>query len=213
MVGVEKGGSTKTTTVTNLAVWLAHQGADVMLLDTDKQSTASNWVARRNAVGGDLPVIHCTQKTGKIFSTVQDLAKRYEYVLIDVSGRDSGELREALVAADRLVMPLQASIADLETLEHMNELIGLASSMNSRLEVRAMIARAPNIPSNDELRDARELLTDFSEIHLLRGLTRDRKAYRTALLEGKGVIETKDGKAKAEIQLLADELLGDWING
>lgn len=215
VVGEEKGGSTKTTTLTNLAAWLAQQGHDVIVLDTDKQATASNFIARRNAAianGDDLPVIHCAQKTGEIYQTAIDLAHRYEYVLIDVSGRDSAELRQALVAADRLLMPLQASIADIETLGKMDELIKLARPMNPRLTVRAMIARAPNNPSGDEVSDARAFLADFPDIPLMRSLTRDRKIYRTALLEGRGVVEMKDARARAEIQLLAAEFFGDMID-
>jgi chromosome partitioning protein len=91
----------------------------------DPQGTASKWIGRRNDVG--LPVIHCAQKTGEVFATAKDLAKRYELVIIDAGGRDSKELRSAMMAADVMLMPIQASIADLETLEHMSEVIGMAS--------------------------------------------------------------------------------------
>ncbi|TCP10655.1 chromosome partitioning protein [Crenobacter luteus] len=207
LVGGEKGGSCKTTTATNLAVVMAQRGVDVMLLDADPQCTASKWVARRNAA--ELPMIHCAQKTGEVYATANDLAKRYELVIVDAGGRDSKELRSAMVAADLLLMPIQASIADLETIEHMAEVIGMAKAMNSTLEVMAMIARAPTNPSITEVAEARELLADYPEIGLARSIVRDRKIYRDALLEGRGVVEMDNTKARAEIQLLANEIFGE----
>ena len=40
-------------------------------------------------------------------------------------------------------------------------------------------------------------------------VVRDRKVYRDALLEGKGVIEMTNSAAKAEIQLLAQEIFDE----
>jgi chromosome partitioning protein len=41
LIGGEKGGTGKTTLATNMAVILAVEGKDVLLLDTDRQGTAS----------------------------------------------------------------------------------------------------------------------------------------------------------------------------
>ena len=51
LLGGEKGGTGKSTLATNLAAWLAVQGRDVILVDTDVQRTAANWVDRRNQIG------------------------------------------------------------------------------------------------------------------------------------------------------------------
>jgi len=101
LLGGEKGGTGKSTLATNLAVWLAHKGRDVILVDTDCQRTSSHFVDRRNELG-TLPRIHCAEKYGNVFDTVKDLATRYEYVLVDAGGRDSEELRTAMVVAHKL---------------------------------------------------------------------------------------------------------------
>lgn len=207
LVGGEKGGAGKSTLASNLAVVMESRGVDVMLLDADPQGTASKWIARRNEAG--LPVIHNAQKTGEVLATAKDLSKRYELVIIDAGGRDSKELRSAMVAADMMVMPLQASIADLETLERMSEVIRMVRSINAGLAVKAVVTRAPTNPSITEVAEAREMLAEFPEIELARGIIRDRKIYRDALLEGRGVVEMDNGKAKAEVQLLADELFAE----
>ncbi len=48
----EKGGTGKSTLATNVAVAVATQGRYVILVDTDRQLTASHWAGRRNAEDG-----------------------------------------------------------------------------------------------------------------------------------------------------------------
>ena len=64
-------------------------------------------------------------------------------------------------------------------------------------------------PALTETEEARELLMELSEIELSRVFIRERKVFRDAMVEGKGVIECKNRKAEAEIQLLAEEIYDD----
>lgn len=205
LIGGEKGGTGKSTIATNLAVQFAHDGKDVILLDADPQGTASKWIERRNEQG--LRVVHSAQKTGDIYKTSLDLGQRYEIVIIDAGGRDSKELRTGMVAADKMYIPIRASQADLETLPHVDELIGLAKGMNPELQVFALLSMAPSNPLGNEVAEAQELLEQFAEIQLSPSIVRDRKVYRDAMLEGKGVVELSNSQAKGEIQLLCDEVL------
>ncbi len=206
LIGGEKGGTGKSTICTNLAAWLVNEKRDVMLLDADPQTTSSKWVERRNEL--PLPIVHCTEKTGDIFKTARDLGERYEVVLIDAGGRDSRELRTGMVAADIMFVPIRASQADLETLPHVNDVVGLARGMNPDLKAFAILSMAPSNPFINEVREAQELLQEFTELSLSPSIIRDRKIYRDAMLEGKGVVEMNNGIARAEIQLLAQEIFG-----
>ena len=53
---------------------------------------------------------------------VQDLAGRYQDVIIDAGGRDSVELRAAMIVAHKAFVPIQASQFDIWTLGRMNDL-------------------------------------------------------------------------------------------
>lgn len=47
VIGSNKGGASKSTTATNIAIALALRGKDVCLLDADLQSSAAKWHASR----------------------------------------------------------------------------------------------------------------------------------------------------------------------
>ena len=208
LIGGEKGGTGKSTIATNLA-YLANRSDDVVLLDADSQATAKRWVERRNNSHPELSRVHCVQKTGDIFETIRDLSTRYQQVIIDAGGRDSEELRSAMVAAQKLYTPLKASQPDLETTMNINQLVKLARGLNPNLKVYAVISMAPTHPALTEAEEAHELLMELPEIELSRVFIRERKVFRDAMVEGKGVIECKNRKAKAEIQLLAEEIYDD----
>jgi chromosome partitioning protein len=204
LCGGEKGGCGKSTLATNLAVYLAHEGNDVVLVDTDSQPTSARFIERRNE-SGILPAVHCVQRTGDVSAALRDLEKRYQVVVVDAGGRDSKELRTAAAVATLLLTPIKASQADLETLPKVNELVGLARSFNPDLSAYAVLCMAPSNPAIREVAEAKELLSEFDNLYLANTVIRDRKVYRDALLAGRGVVELDNGKAKAEIQLLAQE--------
>lgn len=205
LLGGEKGGTGKSTLATNLAAWLAQQGGDVLLVDTDRQRTAANWVDRRNRLA-ETPTVHCTERHGNVFQSLRDLVKRYEQVIVDAGGRDSEELRTALVAAQVVYVPLKASQPDLETSRHMNEIVKLARGMNPHLVARVLICMAPTHPAITETAEARELLTELPELQPAGVTIGERKVYRDAMAEGRGVCEMSNEKALAEIQALAREI-------
>lgn len=204
LIGAEKGGVGKSTIATNLAVYLAHEGADVVLVDTDTQTTAARFVERRGEAGLQ-PAIQCLQKTGDVSAALRDLDKRYQVVIVDAGGRQSRELRTAAAVASLLLTPIRASQADLETLPTMNELTGLARGFNPTLEAYAVLSMTPSNPVIREVAEAQELLVEFDQLKLANSIIRDRKVYRDALLAGRGVVEMDNSQAKAEIQLLAQE--------
>jgi len=207
LLGGEKGGTGKSTLATNLAAWLARRGRDVLLVDTDRQRTAANWVDRRNLLA-DAPVIHCAERHGNVFHALRDLATRYEEVIVDAGGRDSEELRTGLVATHTVYVPVKASQPDLETSLHMNELVQLARGMNPLLTARIIICMAPTHPSIRETADAQDVLTELPALIPSAVTVCERKVYRDAIAEGRGVCDLDNAKATAEMQALINEIYG-----
>ncbi|MBA7495967.1 hypothetical protein ES702_06563 [subsurface metagenome] len=208
LIGGEKGGTGKSTIASNLSVWLAHRDKDVLLVDTDPQGSVTSWHATRSE-RKELPTVHCVQKTGDVASAVQDLSGRYDEVVIDAGGRDSKELRSAMLVATRLYIPIKASQFDLWTMQRMDELIDLAHTFNSDLKAFAVISMAPTNPMINETQEAKEMLSEFEHLQLAKTIIRERKAYRDAVVEGLGVRELTNQKARVEMDFLGAEVYGN----
>lgn len=211
LIGGKKGGSGKSTITMNLASELARQKKDVMIVDTDRQSSTAEWATERIRNQSTLPEIFCVQKYNEIHTTLLDLNKRYEYVLVDTAGRDAPELRSAMIVANKLLIPVRPSQLDLNTIPDMQKIIQESKLVNPNLLTLAVLSMAPTNPIVNEAKEAQEFLAEFPSITLLKTIVRDRKIYRDAVSEGLGVVEidkTNESarKAKKEIQDLVKEI-------
>lgn len=210
LIGSQKGGTGKSTIATNLAAMMANDGKDVILLDADPQMTSSRWAARRAEREIAVPLVHCVQRSDEnIRPTVIDLANRYEHIIIDTAGQDGVEFRSALTVAHRVYLPLRASQADLETMANVDEVLNSVRAL--RLDggptATAVLSIAPTHYRNSETMEAREFLSEFTNLYLTGNVIRDRRVYRDAMLEGLGVCEMGNDQAKQEISDLYREVM------
>ena len=208
IIGGEKGGTGKTTIATNLAVARSLNGSDTLLVDTDPQSSGSLWNHGRDC-SKIKPRISCIQKFGEGITTeLEDLKNRYSSIIVDAGGRDSIELRAAMVVADILISPVHASQFDLWTLQNLNKIYCQARAINKNLKVGIIISRAPTNPSKLDIEDAKSLVREFENFVLLDTVISDRTVYRRAAADGSGVLEYQpiNEKAVNEIKSLYDEI-------
>src|SRR3954467_4972310 len=143
-VGGEKGGPGKSTVATTMAAMRASTGRQVLLVNADAQSTSIYWSTARRDHPDRPQVTTVTMRGPKIHTEIADMAKRFEDVVIDTGGHDCVELRSALIASDRLLMPLRPSQPDIWTLEKMAEIIGHVSTANDRLHGLLFVNQGPS---------------------------------------------------------------------
>lgn len=206
VVGGMKGGSGKSTVACNLAAELANRGSDVVLIDTDVgQATAAAWADRRAQLT-DAPPVHCVQRGGHVVAAIRDAAKRYEIVVVDVGGRDSAELRDALLIAHQVLIPCQPTQADLEATAAFSAAVERARAINEKLQARVVFTRASTHAQATDVLDAREALEEISAFELAASVVYQRRAYDVASITGRGVVEGSDKKAASEIRALVDEV-------
>ena len=211
LIGGEKGGTGKTTIATNLAVIRTKKSNNLLLIDTDKQPTASYWCSLRED-HQIKPRIASIQKFDKAVRTeTLELKTKYEDIIIDAGGRDSSELRSALLVSEKAIFPLRPSQFDLWTLGRMNTLVETAQEFNEGLKAFIVINQASTNPGVKEVKEATELIQEFTNLKLLETQLCGRIAYRRAAIQGMAVTEQKpeDNKAAEEIYSLYKEIFNE----
>ena len=198
LVGGEKGGTGKSTIATNLTVMSALMGHDVILLDSDKQESSVKFISHRNDRGLK-PTPPCVQIRGKYLnSEIENLAARYEIVVIDSGGRDSVELRAALASPSVrcVVSPLQPSEFDLETLSTMNELVYLSLAYNQNLKAYILFNQCPTHSKITTTKEAKELIETFDNLDICNTSLGHRVAFQYASSNSQAVVEFEAQKVR-----------------
>lgn len=198
VVGNLKGGTGKSTVVFNLAMWLLDRGTKVEVCDLDPQATLRD-VADLRAEEGFEPMLPVAG--GLPAKKVQG------ELLIDIGTSNMEAMREALSKADRIVIPVSPSQADVWSTQRFLEMIREASK--KRPQLFAFVNRADTHPT------ARENEETEAALRLLDGLTvlpvrlAQRVVFRHSFSEGLAVFELEpSGKASQELAALAEAVYG-----
>lgn len=208
----EKGGSGKTTIAVNLAFKFAEQGIDTMLVDADPQRSVETLIDYRANNGLELPFASVSRTGDSLAKEVRNLANKYDSIIIDTGGRDSREMRQALLVSDIVLIPtIITSGFDQAVLNKMLNLISETLIMNENLKTLIVNNKAS---TNPMLQNKVQKFVDFlSEVELPQNvklantILHEREIYKNVIFDGKSVIELEDNKARDEVNALYKELL------
>ncbi|WP_160299905.1 ParA family protein [Belnapia sp. F-4-1] len=117
VISTAKGGSGKTTTARNLAVAAAHEGLQVLVVDTDAQQALARWAARRPE---QAPPVACEAIALAEIEAHWDRldASEADIVIVDTPpGVESSpsQMQTLLRKADLVLVPVQPSDDDIES--------------------------------------------------------------------------------------------------
>lgn len=135
----QKGGSGKTTLALHLATSAAYNDLQTCVIDTDPQATAAAWGDWR---GGDYQPQVVTSPPARLAQTIQKATKiGVELVVIDTPPHAESATREAVKAANLILIPTRLRAFDLHALEATAELMRYAQKPTFVL-LNAVPARA-----------------------------------------------------------------------
>ena len=208
-----KGGSGKSTVAFNLAVWLEKNSQHVVGYDLDPQCTFSDLGMLRKEIGNKPELeIHPVRAVLK-----EQLLSHGDEVIIDVGAANMAAMKEAMTAADRILIPVPPSQADVWATQRFLHLIGPdleAIRVNGSYRTLAFVNRADtnkSIRETHETETALKMLPGIDDVLPYR--LRMRTSFRRSLSEGLTVFEMwPRGKAAEEFRILAQALYPDVIN-
>lgn len=198
VVGNLKGGTGKSTVVFNLALWLANNDRPVVLCDLDPQNTLRDAVDVRVEEGYD--------PTVSVFGTIPKKANGN--VIIDIGLSDMDAARNALGRADRVIIPVTPSQADVWATQQFLGIIEESTrDSGSNPQVISFINRADTHPAATENAETHDVLQQIPGMDVLDEVLSQRMAFRRSFSEGLGVFELEPrGKAAMELNTLAARL-------
>ena len=204
-VGNIKGGVGKTTLAVNLAIIRAAAGQDVLLVDGDEQRTALTFTDLRTEQLGQPGYTAVSLQGAALRTQVRQLAGKYNDIVIDVGGRDTGCLRAALTVTETLLIPVQPRSFDIWAVDQMAELVAEAREINDNLRAVVVLNAAD---AQGGQRGRRRRTPNMPGLELLPILIGRRKAFPNAVAAGRAVTEytPKDPKAIEEITDLVNQL-------
>ena len=206
-IGGIKGGSGKTTLAVSLAVMLSNQGRTVLLVDADKQATATDFTQWRTETLGDTGFTSIQLSDIRVRNEVIKLKPNFDDIVIDAGGRDTASQRAALAVSDVFIAPFAPKSFDIWTLEQVAQLVQEMQIANPDIQPYALLNRVDY--NEKDIREARDYIGESGILTVLKNTLHERKAFANAAASGLAVTEFKPRNPKAieEIEALFQEIL------
>lgn len=196
----QKGGVGKSTIALNLYGYLANAGIRAVLVDIDPQGTLTQFSELQDAQA--LPII----KRGD-FSTYADLADKlagYDVAVIDTPPYLTTDLQAVFRLTDLLIIPCKASLFDALAIRQTLEFVQSTRSETGR-DFLSTIVLTMVIQGASITEPIRESLNQYG-FPVLETEIYNRVAYVRSLLLSGNVVNDDTGKAREEMENLANEL-------
>lgn len=196
----QKGGVGKTTLSVNVAGCLARQGHRVLLIDADKQGSATTWASLRE----DAPFQVVSMARANMARDALKLAADYTHTVIDGPPHAEEIARSCIVASDFVALPIEPSglstwASDL-TVRQVTE----AQEFKPALKCGFVVSR--KIGKTVIGRDIRNMASEAG-LPILATEIEQRVAFAEGMTMGQTIFEWAEGSAAAhEIEQLTKEI-------
>jgi chromosome partitioning protein len=207
VIGSLKGGSGKSTVTFNLAVWLEMAEAEVLVIDADPQATLTDVSEVRTEEGFE-PFLNIK---GSSALSRKKLAG-YDEVLVDVGASDIESMKLALALADRVVIPVPPSQADIWSTQRFLNFLDNAVD-GERPELITFINRADTHHAIRESDETAAALVSLPDVRFIKHRLCQRTVFRRSFSEGLAVYELDPrGKGSKEFYALTAALYPKYVS-
>jgi chromosome partitioning protein len=192
----QKGGSGKTTLATHMAAAAVQAGYITCLIDLDPQATAAAWGDWRTESGATDPEVIVTPPA-RLARTLEDARKAgAQVVVVDTPPNADVAAREAVKAADLVLIPCRPRTFDLHAIETTAGL-AVGSGKPAFVVINMAPPRAPALFS-----EASSVVQGYG-LEVAPVMIVDRAAIHHSAAAGKTALETEpNGKATEEMTSL-----------
>ena len=196
----QKGSVGKTTLSVNVAGCLARQGHRVLLIDADKQGSATTWASLRE----DAPFQVVSMARANMARDALKLAQDYDHTIIDGPPHAEEIARSCIVASDFVALPIEPSglstwASDL-TVRQVKE----AQEFKPTLKCGFVVSR--KIGKTVIGRDIRNMAAEAG-LPILESEIEQRVAFAEGMTMGQTIFEwADDSNAAREIEHLTKEI-------
>ncbi len=195
VVGSLKGGSGKSTVTFNLAVWLTMAKSNLLVIDLDPQATLRD-VAEVREEEGFKPIVPVKSK--KILESSK--LDKADEVLIDIGTADLEMMKHAILLADRIVVPVPPSQADIWSTQRFIQFVH-SLDLKKKVDIFGFINRGDTHHAVRETDEAAAALVSLPGIKFLKPRLSQRTIFRRSFSEGLAVFEL-NAKSKGSKEFL-----------
>lgn len=209
MVTNQKGGAGKTNTAVHLAGTCVRRKLKTLLIDADRQATATKWVAQAE---DDNPhkirVMGLAEADSKIAQQIKQYVDDYEIIIVDCPPSVESPIPQVmLMIADLAIVPIVPKPGDLWASTDLLELAERATALNPTLKVRLLGSNViANLAMSKHSLESMATLRESAPLFKTR--LHQRTAYVEAMLTGDSVhyFGSSAKPAINEIESLFDEV-------